>query len=362
MKLKEWSDLKFSLGSIASLWKSKITSLDALQTLAPGSTLAALDIESTSEHLREIGLAFQRIDRKLPKFNEGAGTRSFYNQHGINAHTVQVRGRISRKLERNTPPFGDVQLVNPEEVHQIVTSLLSDQNKSLILVGFDLHSEFLWMARECPSLSSLFTAWIDLQDIAYELSDEPSDKRPSLSDTVRALEIKDWFSQKHRAAHDAVRCLAVLSGLVTSRSCNIPDHSPKVQLFSRLPSPDHPRAFGVRITATDGGMLPRLPTASAVSVYFADYQPKAVALNRSGFLKNGGVRVWWMSFVDLQSMNHCVAQLDGSSLDGRLLTVEASGSHSNFSSPSSSLDAPLIDAVAQLGRPTAKYGGNIVST
>lgn len=160
------------------------------------------------------------------------------------------------------------------------------------------------MSRECPSLTSFFNAWIDVQDLAFEKSDAPKGMPPSLSNTIKALKIKDWHDQRHRASHDAVRCLAVLSGLHTLKSFTTFALPPKVRLRSKLPSPRCSQPFSVRITAVDGSMLPKIPTSGALSKYFAKYQPKDVALNRSGFVKNDGVRVWWMSFFSLDGSLH----------------------------------------------------------
>lgn len=138
MKLKVPGVPKFDHRNIASLWDSKVESLDALRVIIPGSTLVALDTEATNDFLREVGLAFLSIDGEIPCFEEGAGTRSFYEQHDICAYTVQNRERISEKWTRNRPLFGKTRLVNADEVYETLADILSKHKEKLILVGFDL--------------------------------------------------------------------------------------------------------------------------------------------------------------------------------------------------------------------------------
>jgi hypothetical protein len=213
-------------------------------------------------------------------------------------------------------------LIDIEEIDTVFKNLFSNYTDKLILVGFDLYSEFNWMSQKFPSLSSYFAAWIDVQEIASERAGRSEDIRLSLSDTLRALNIKDWHKKRHTASHDAVRCLAALFGLAFSDIFTISARPIEVKFLSKLSS-SYTHPFTARITTRNGSKLPsEFPTARSLSKYFIKYDLKAVALNRGGFLKSDGVRVWGLSFSTFESMTQFAADMDGSTLEGKELAVE----------------------------------------
>jgi hypothetical protein len=218
MILKGSGDPQFKTKHITSLWKSKIPDLKTLKELIPRSFLVALDIESSVQGVSEIGLAFFRVHGEQgPQFPGDGTLRTFYSENEVQAHTIQVRNKIAKKTSREAIKYGDTVVVDADQVASTVMQILSllDHNGSIILVGFDTYTEFKWISQECPPVSSIFTSWVDLQDIAFERS---SVLRPGLLDTMNAMHIVDRREgtkarKLHRASNDAVRCLAVLSGL-----------------------------------------------------------------------------------------------------------------------------------------------------
>jgi hypothetical protein len=101
-----------------------------------------------------------------------------------------------------------------------------------------------------------------------------------------------------------VRCLAVLSGLLCMNSdkFTIPSQPPEVLVLQKPPRPSRNCPFAVRITAADGSMLPsEFSAPRSLSKLFGEYEPKAVAFNRAGFIKKNGVRFWWVSLLTLES-------------------------------------------------------------
>ncbi|KAI9691175.1 MAG: hypothetical protein M1822_008795 [Bathelium mastoideum] len=325
MRLKEPDNPNFDVKKMGLLWKSEISDLRALKSIIPGSTLVSLDIESSTQGVSEIGLAFLHVNGQVPHFYPGDGTKSFYAQNKIQAHTVQVRDRLPKSKMKVARHFGDVLLVNAEEVALTLRRMLSDRTDKLILVGFDFYNEFKWISQECSFLSTIFTAWVDVQEIAFKQSDRSGDLRFSLSDTIRALEIKDWYGDRHRASHDAVRCLAALSGIIKLDRFTVPSRVAEVKLHSKLPPPNHSHPFTARVTTTEGCKLPpEFQTSRMLSKHFEEYDLEAVALNRPGFLKANGVGVWWLSFSNLDSLKRFVADIHGSTLSGKRLTVDAS--------------------------------------
>ena len=113
--------------------------------------------------------------------------------------------------------FGNTVLTNSEdEIGKLIEEMLlayMSEGKPVILAGFGFYTELHWISHTCPFLATRFSAWIDIQDVASQQFG--MSRQIGLTDTLKALQIKDWRSRfnRHYAANDAIRCLAVLSGL-----------------------------------------------------------------------------------------------------------------------------------------------------
>jgi hypothetical protein len=185
-----------------------------------------------------------------------------------------------------------------------------------------MYSEFDWISRECPYLLSIFKYWVDVQEIVQERCG----LRPSLLKTVGAMNIIDRPNMSstpkgHRASNDAVRTLAVLSGLISLESSHCTPSTETIR-FSRIPRKGGIYPFAARITTADYDKLPAcIRTPRALSTHFASYNPTAVGINsKAAQLK--GVRVWWISLPTLASLNKFAADIDGSILEGKQLAVK----------------------------------------
>lgn len=345
---------RFKIDHIQSFWDSKIPDLATLKELLPGSFLVAFDIESSPNptaripNVNEIGLAFLQAkeEENWPQLPKDGELGTFYDQNDIQAHSIQVRGRISKKNSgREGIKFGNKVFVDADQISQTMVQMLSARGHKggLILAGFDLYTELEWISRQPPSFSSLFTAWVDLQEIALEHAGlAASAAGVGLLHTMHAMHIVDRKSdaarkKTHRASNDAVRCLAVLCGLISLDSFSIPSKPPKVLLLSevpRLPEPLPPSKlrtanykypFTARIKATDGSALPaEFATPSSLSRLFAKYEPKAVAINSSAASKPNGVKIWWVELPCLESLERFTADVNGSTVQGKRLLVECS--------------------------------------
>jgi hypothetical protein len=213
---------------LGPLWKSHIANLSVLKECMLGSVLVALDIESSSEEdVSEIGLAILPVDGVAPQFYHGL--RTFYHQNQVQVTTVEVYERISKYGPPEKRRYGNVISSSAEAAGPTVKELLSAYKGRVILTGFDLYAEFKWISRKFPSLSSSFAAWVDVQDLISEGRGNP---RRGLSDTLKAMQIIDWRSntRRHFAANDALRCLIVLSGLVSG----VPLHDPTISSSSKV--------------------------------------------------------------------------------------------------------------------------------
>jgi hypothetical protein len=146
------------------------------------------------------------------------------------------------------------------ELLRLVSSALKPSD-SPILVGFSLYTEFKWISGYCPSLTSLFVGWVDLQDTVAENSGTVD---PGLLHTLNAMKIVERPPgsnppNRHRASNDAVRCLAVLAGLICLDSFAVPTkiYKPvKLALLSKLPAPIRKYPFTAPVTTADGGIIP----------------------------------------------------------------------------------------------------------
>jgi hypothetical protein len=287
---------KFCTKHIHSLWKAKIPDLKTLEECIPESLLVAFDIEGFAHDINEVGFAIIHNKSQVPFLPLDGNLGTFYSKNEVQAHTIEIREKGARKSYKRKK-FGTSVTVGAADVGATLVQMLSGLDpkgtRKLILVGFDMNTEFEWISKKCPELSSLFTAWVDIQEIVEERS--PCEFRASLVDVVNSLNFTGTGGMKgkspHRAANDTVRFLAILSGLISLDSfviCKIP----KVALLTHLPRPNSRYPFTARVTAADEEKLPlEFNTPGSLSKVFAKYDPKAVAMNSGGFCKLGGVRV-----------------------------------------------------------------------
>ncbi|KAM0812502.1 putative Exonuclease domain-containing protein [Seiridium cardinale] len=87
------------------------------------------------------------------------------------------------------------------------------------LVGFDLVFEFKTIASHLSQITQYFSSWVDLQEIAAEISNANS---PGMKDTLLAFEffrpdLAVRGKNDHNAGNDAIRQLAVLVNLLNLR-------------------------------------------------------------------------------------------------------------------------------------------------
>jgi len=337
MNLKKELEEPLWAKHISQFWRSKITDLDSLKELLPGSMLIALDIEGIeplNQGPNEIGLAFLRFDADSRKACMLCpGTSRFHDENKIQAHTIQIRDRMPTFNLRKREPlkYGSAVIVDAKQLGSTIDKILSkytQESSNLILLGFSMSAEVKWIAQQCPSLSLHFAAWADLQEFAAERG---GGRKLGLIHTLKAMGIRDWRPNRHRAANDAVRCLTALSGLISTdpSTFTVPQRHTELQYFSRLPKGsslnNHP--FAVRITTADGSKLPyEISTPHHLSKLFVEYEIKAVGLNaNTELVRANGVKFWWISFRTLEALEEFVDKVNGSTLFGKTLSVENGG-------------------------------------
>ena len=339
---------------IRPLLDTKIPDLTTLKARVLGSVLVALDTESFSTDtggrkrkpsgdISEIGLTILPVyDGRYPSLYPSL--REFYDENGVEAHSIQIHKRNTRRKGNENRRFGDVLQASAEDVNSILSTLLSRYDGNIILVGFDLHAELKWIAQHCPTLSSLFTAWTDLQDLIQPIWQEStpySDQvptRPGLQATMKSLQLphyRDWrrCQNRHYASNDALRCLLVLSSLLSPTA---PRFAPLTCLkasfsrFSKLPKPNRKFLFAARMKAIDGRRLPRQTPQSLQKVFARFAGLNGVGLNaQTKRLREAGVGTWWVSFRDEESLSDFILEVAELSFKGvKFSVMKDSMSHS----------------------------------
>ncbi|KAH4354046.1 hypothetical protein HBH98_014060 [Parastagonospora nodorum] len=322
--------LRFTSPIEKSLFNKKVTDLQTLQALLPNHTLVAFDTEGVKQHfegrqigsqdLSELGVAVFP-PTKTPLYFISNLTQ-FYEDNDIEAFTVRMHPRA------HGPAVGLMTEKTASEAGPRLIDFLSGFKGDMILLGFNMHQEWRWISRTCPSFAALFTSWCDVQELLPQLGSPPG-----LAKTLKAMGIWGWTSihLRHGGAADAVRMLAVLSGLV----CGVPireDREHKednVSKYCHLPkresvreAPGKVRFHTCRISAADGGKLP-LQTPNGLAGMFAAYEGlKGVGLNsRTPTLARAPVKYWWVSFRTREGLENFKREVDGSVHEDATLRV-----------------------------------------
>ncbi|KAF2434076.1 hypothetical protein EJ08DRAFT_646933 [Tothia fuscella] len=146
------------------------------------------------------------------------------------------------------------------------------------------------------------------------------------------MQIENSSPGNHSPANDAVRCLAVLSGLVSVASFPLRIETftlpSGVTLLYRLPQlrdcgPHTKYPFSARVTTVDGGVLPSgYKTPYSLAQLFARYELVAVGLNCQKYrISQKGVRFWWFSFPNREVLDRFTSEVHGMTLHDEELIV-----------------------------------------
>ena len=322
---------------VQPLLKSEIRGLANIQDRLAGATVVAFDMEGfnqhpdgryrSSEESGELGVAVLRPSSKPLRFF--SSMYHFYNQNEIEAFTIRIQER------RYGPVVGTMTDETKQTAGARLHKFLSSIPGELILVGFGMQREFKWISDEYPAIAALFTSWCDIQELVADsyksMTAEPDKlltqyREPSLDRVMKALKISGWRSrhQKHGAAGDAVKFLAVLSALFWGRVLHeLP--KPSICRLSRLPHRKYDEYSGkrnARITAWDGSKLP-LQTPNGLADFCALHHGLlAVGLDAiAANLARDRKRIWWVSFLTKEALDEFIAKVHGSLYEGVKLFV-----------------------------------------
>ena len=330
---------------IDTLWKSRITDLEVLKELLPGSVMIAFDTEASCEPKRtqrkvcEAGLACLRTDDRtqhlwsnLPEVS----LREFTDNAMVDAYTFRLFERPWRPShgprEDERRRYGNISHVNASNIGARMAEAITRYEGRRILVGFDIYQHLQWMAQACPNLSSLFTAWIDLTDPVRSIWESAASdgdivpQVPGLRLTLKGMRIANWrsHSPRHHASNDALGYLTILSYLLSASAPSFKVPSPKtggVRVYNRLSRARRSKCrFAVRITNADGSRhAPQSPWS--LTQHFAKYDLEAVALNwpRNEQARQRGAGMWFVALKTEEAMDTFLNQVDGLEYNGKKL-------------------------------------------
>lgn len=300
-----------------------IRSREELKACVDDCILIAFDLEGWVTRVSEVGLATLRVSPAKPllAFQDG-NLGPFQEDNLIAGHTVMISEYLR---DRTSLPakYSDNRCVSKDDIertlHEITPPNGSEAPKR-ILVGYDLYTEFEWVAQVCPSFLENFDYWVDVQ----ELVEEACGSRPSLSKLMASPSGKDPATTnqyRHRAAVDAVKSLAVTSILVSDQEMNYKAPAP-IKLHPRTPRKWEETAFRARITAEDGDRLPaRISTPRSLAKQFSAYDLKIAFVDERKLL-DGRAEEWWMAVYTEAKLDELAEAFDHSVIDGQELKVE----------------------------------------
>lgn len=284
------ADVKTSLTStalhtstMASILPSISTAAELKARLDDGSTtLVCIDIEGDHYNTSEIGLA---ICSRFAPWKAGNSYTSFIEENQVSCSTIRIQKPTFQHLRSQEPlRFGDESYSIDDNFQSTISGNSQFRNATnLILVVFDSRAELKWASQSCPDLLGNFAAYVDVQKLAANASDNAN---PGLRQSLHALGLTEgvplWkdrqFKIPHRAANDVVYTLAVLASLLsrpsTAATLKI-ERSPKPRrLFYGRPRPSRYYPYTVLIRTLDQTPLPsELDTAGKVHRYFSSFNP-----------------------------------------------------------------------------------------
>ncbi|KAF2436238.1 hypothetical protein EJ08DRAFT_232097 [Tothia fuscella] len=254
--------------------------LSELPSSMEESVFVSIDLEGEIDNVCEIGLA---ICTHLPR---PIGIRetydSFVEDNDISCVTIRPR-EPSRHRARNQERLRlgeDAQGLDTDLEATIRGHLSRYASQNFILIAWDIRKELLWASRYYPNLLQLFSAYLDVQELAAEAS---KNYTPSLRHCLRSLNLFEGVYDgrrqtiPHRAANDVVYTPAALAAL-SSRPLDAPPlviartPKPPTKIFLGRPTPKF-YPFTALIRTIDRTPLPRiLDTAGKVATYFSSYK------------------------------------------------------------------------------------------
>ncbi|RSL52445.1 hypothetical protein CEP54_010907 [Fusarium duplospermum] len=186
------------------LFSNRITTIQGLHNAIQDSAFLAIDTEHvaiTSEKdriLHQVGLAYFPAPAPAPQNSPMSSTtdrpnlQDFYAANQLMGLTVNIKidqdtqdGLVRAGGHRGMPirrshRFGLERQVDLEDLEAIILQFIEscDEKKNLVMIGFGMAAEWIYLSTCFPRAMSLFSAWADLRDIAKDIA--PLGRMPGL--------------------------------------------------------------------------------------------------------------------------------------------------------------------------------------
>ncbi|KAF5590840.1 uncharacterized protein FSUBG_10704 [Fusarium subglutinans] len=336
------------LPATRDLFKNRIRTLKEFREVLEDSYFIALDTEHvaiTSESdrvLHQVGLAFTktlnsrhppcevlkpgiiRPKRRLWHFfedNDMKGlTLNVDTSKKLGDEVLRVGGFKGMPIRR-PHRFGEEKTVDVEDLEASVVEFLSNlpRDKKLVLVGFGMGAEWLYLSANFPAAIRFFSSWVDLGDIVVDITSSAPSFFPSLQFLIQTFGY--WRTDvrpasRHRtggnagnadnAGDDVVTTLALAQALLEEKnySALLFDHA-----CFRIASWGKPRPFCdsakcfIATVRSEAELPNRICTGIKIARQFIDFHPVGTGLISS--------EVGFITFESQEELDHFIGCVDG---------------------------------------------------
>ena len=337
------------------LWENNISNIEQLRALASTTGIVAIDMDpyvlegKTTHDITEFGIAFlpPTASNTRPCIPSPPSLDALVQHFSIQSCSLRVADRIRNDRRRETYRYGsgEPRIVPADQIENaalsVIRSFTSGAGPKPILVGYATAYELGTLTKFYPRLlTEGFSAWVDMQEIALEISPvtqkgcaPPTGKRdllPGMRDVLLALGYQQdgiavmGFKNSHNAGNDAVRVLAVLLGLLALPIPMDPTAGPVLaiehcgQKFQKTvdsrsglmlrkywTSKPRPAELFPYMARIESGGMP-LPERFRTFEYFAEYEPVA-----AGRAKETNVICYYLCLPTLEALERFIAEVDG---------------------------------------------------
>ncbi|KAI0452129.1 hypothetical protein F5B21DRAFT_484699, partial [Xylaria acuta] len=276
------------------LFNNRITTMEGLQRTLKDHAFIALDTEhgpiesERSRTLHQVGLAY--LPTITPHIPGQPRLDDFINKNQIQSLTLNInmsdqtredliryRGGIPN---RRPSRFGYERQVDLDDLESAVIEFIQSCNSTkLVLIGFEMPAEWTYLLRNFPKAIPYFSFWIDLRDIAKDIT-AAIGVIPGRVSVLQTLgynwkDIKG--SNKHgtadNAANDAISVLAMANAFLNPETQEKLRFRQKCCQIARHTYNENKITFGATIQSQQGLLPNTINSSVKLARYFFDFMP-----------------------------------------------------------------------------------------
>ncbi|KAF5722430.1 hypothetical protein FMUND_2942 [Fusarium mundagurra] len=327
------------------LFKNRIATLEGFREVLKDSYFLALDTEHvaiTSERdrvLHQVGMAFtktlnsrhppcpprepgmKRPVRRLCHFFEDndmeGSTFNINTSKELGDEVLRVGGFRGMPIRRSHR-FGEEKTIDIEDLEASVVEFLSNlpRDKKLVLIGFGMAAEWIYLSTNFPAAIPFFSAWIDLGDIVLDITSSSLSHYPSLEFLIQTFgywwkDIKPGRGYRSggnadNAGDDVVTTLALAQALLEERNHRtlLFEHACfRIASVGKIRNFHDPAKCFVA-TVRSNGLLPiNISTGIRIARKFIDFHPVGTGLFST--------EVGYVTFRSQEELDYFISCVDG---------------------------------------------------